>query len=144
MSSLTVESADDLLANSRLLSGISSCHHAFRQTGQLISRQLTLSVELVRKSDHAQLLLRIEPFNFFNDLSRGHTEIVTRPSDSSNERYAISSLITHHSSLRDSLLHSYFILVISIIRSALEINPFLTISALAERIVENIVASLTH
>jgi len=32
----------------------------------------------------------------------------------------------------------------SIIRSALEVNPFLTISALAERIVENIVALLTH
>ncbi len=32
----------------------------------------------------------------------------------------------------------------SIIRSALEVNPFLTISALTERIVENIVASLTH
>jgi hypothetical protein len=31
-----------------------------------------------------------------------------------------------------------------IIRSALEVNPFLTISALAERIVENIVASLSH
>jgi hypothetical protein len=31
-----------------------------------------------------------------------------------------------------------------IIRSALEVNPFLTISALAERIVENVVASLTH
>jgi len=31
----------------------------------------------------------------------------------------------------------------SIIRSALEVNPFLTISALAERIAENIVASLT-
>jgi hypothetical protein len=30
----------------------------------------------------------------------------------------------------------------SIIRSALEVNPFLTISALAECIVENIVASL--
>lgn len=30
-----------------------------------------------------------------------------------------------------------------IIRSALEVNPFLTISALAERIVENIIASLT-
>ena len=32
----------------------------------------------------------------------------------------------------------------SIIRSALEVNPFLTISALAERIAENIVASLTR
>src|SRR6266566_3635314 len=32
----------------------------------------------------------------------------------------------------------------SIIRSALEVNPFLTISALTERIVENIVALLTH
>lgn len=32
----------------------------------------------------------------------------------------------------------------SIIRSALEVNPFLTISALAERTVENIVASLTQ
>jgi cholesterol oxidase len=32
----------------------------------------------------------------------------------------------------------------SIIRSALEVNPFLTISASAERIVENIIASLTH
>jgi cholesterol oxidase len=32
----------------------------------------------------------------------------------------------------------------SIIRAALEVNPFLTISALTERIVENIVASLTH
>jgi cholesterol oxidase len=32
----------------------------------------------------------------------------------------------------------------SIIRSALEVNPFLTISALTERIVENIIASLTH
>ncbi len=32
----------------------------------------------------------------------------------------------------------------SIIRSALEVNPFLTISALTERIVENIVASLSH
>ena len=32
----------------------------------------------------------------------------------------------------------------SIIRSALEVNPFLTISALAERIVENIVSSLAH
>ncbi len=31
----------------------------------------------------------------------------------------------------------------SIIRSALEVNPFLTISSFAERIVENIVASLT-
>jgi cholesterol oxidase len=31
----------------------------------------------------------------------------------------------------------------SIIRSALEVNPFLTISALAERIVENMVDSLT-
>jgi hypothetical protein len=31
-----------------------------------------------------------------------------------------------------------------IIWSALEVNPFLTISALAERIAENIVASLTH
>jgi hypothetical protein len=30
-----------------------------------------------------------------------------------------------------------------IIRSALEVNPFLTISALTERIVENIIASLT-
>ena len=30
----------------------------------------------------------------------------------------------------------------SIIRSALEVNPFLTISALMERIVENIIASL--
>jgi hypothetical protein len=28
--------------------------------------------------------------------------------------------------------------------AALEVNPFLTISALTERIVENIVASLTH
>ena len=32
----------------------------------------------------------------------------------------------------------------SIIRSALEVNPFLTISALTERIVEYIVALLTH
>ena len=32
----------------------------------------------------------------------------------------------------------------SIIRSALEVNPFLTISALTERIDENIVALLTH
>jgi len=32
----------------------------------------------------------------------------------------------------------------SIIRSALEVNPFLTISALTERIIENILASLTH
>jgi cholesterol oxidase len=32
----------------------------------------------------------------------------------------------------------------SIIRSTLEVNPFLTISALTERIVENIVVSLTH
>ena len=32
----------------------------------------------------------------------------------------------------------------SIIRAALEVNPFLTISALTERIVENIIASLTH
>ncbi len=32
----------------------------------------------------------------------------------------------------------------SIIRSALEVNQFLTISALTERIVENILASLTH
>jgi choline dehydrogenase-like flavoprotein len=32
----------------------------------------------------------------------------------------------------------------SIIRSALEVNPFLTISALTERIVENILVSLTH
>jgi hypothetical protein len=31
-----------------------------------------------------------------------------------------------------------------IIRSALEVNPFLTISALTERIVENIVALLAH
>ena len=30
------------------------------------------------------------------------------------------------------------------IRSAHEVNPFLTISALAERVAENIVASLTH
>jgi len=30
-----------------------------------------------------------------------------------------------------------------IIRSAFEVNPFLTISALTERIVENIIASLT-
>jgi cholesterol oxidase len=32
----------------------------------------------------------------------------------------------------------------SIVRSALEVNPFLTIPALTERIVENIVASLSH
>jgi hypothetical protein len=30
------------------------------------------------------------------------------------------------------------------IRSALEVNPFLMISALTERIVENIIASLSH
>ena len=31
-----------------------------------------------------------------------------------------------------------------IIRSALEVNPFFTISALTERIVEHITASLSH
>jgi hypothetical protein len=31
-----------------------------------------------------------------------------------------------------------------VIRSALEVNPFLTISALTERIVEHIIASLSH
>ena len=72
MLSLTVEAADDLLANSRLFSGISAVHHAFRQPGEFISCQLTLSVELISKPDHTKLLLWIEPFNFFDDLSRGH------------------------------------------------------------------------
>ena len=69
----TVETANDLLANSRLFRRINGVHHAFRQPGEFVSCELTLSVELIGKPNDAQLLLRIEPFNFLDDLSRGHT-----------------------------------------------------------------------
>ena len=83
MLSLTVEAADDLLANSRLFRGISGFHHALCQPRQLVSGQLSLGVQLIGKPDHAQLLLGIEPSNFFDDLSRRHTRIVSRLLDSS-------------------------------------------------------------
>jgi hypothetical protein len=83
---LTVEAADNLLANSRLFRGISRRHHALCQPRQLISGQLSLGVQLIRKPDHAQLLFGIEPFNFFDDLRRRHTKILTRRLDSSKTR----------------------------------------------------------
>jgi hypothetical protein len=86
MLSLTVEAADDLLANSRLFRGITSFHHALCQPRQLVSGQLSLGVQLICKPDHAQLLFGIEPFNFFDDLSRGHSGILTRRFDSSKRR----------------------------------------------------------
>jgi hypothetical protein len=73
MLSLTVEAADNLLANSCLLRRISGVHHALCQTGYLVSGQLSLRVQLISKPDHAQLLLRIKPLDFFDDLSRGQT-----------------------------------------------------------------------
>ena len=86
MLSLTVEAADNLFANSRLFRRISRRHHALCQSRQLVSGQLSLGVQLVRKTDHAQLLFGVEPFNFFDDLSRCHTRIVSRPLDSSKTR----------------------------------------------------------
>ena len=65
---------------------------------------MPLGVQLVRKTDHAQLLFGIEPSNFFDDLSRGHTKILTRRFDSSNEASAILSLVT------SSLLPSSFLI----------------------------------
>jgi hypothetical protein len=83
MLSLTVKAADDLLANCRLFRGISRRHHALCQPRQLVSGQLSLGVQLVRKPDHTQLLLGIEPPNLFDDLSRRHAEILSRLLDSS-------------------------------------------------------------
>ncbi len=85
MLSLTVEAADDLLANSHLFRRISRRHHALCQPRQLVSGQLSLGVQLICKPDHAQLLFGIESLNFFDDLSRGHTQILTRRFDSSNK-----------------------------------------------------------
>ncbi len=79
MFSLTVEAADDLLANSRLFRWIGGVHHAFCQTGYLVSGQLSLRVKLISKSNDAELLLWIEPLDFFNDLTRGHISILSRP-----------------------------------------------------------------
>ena len=87
MLSLTVEAADDLLANFRLFRRISRRHHALRQPRQLVSGQLSLGIQLVRKPDHAQLLLRIEPFNFFDDLSRRHTRILMAGSTQAKANY---------------------------------------------------------
>jgi hypothetical protein len=84
--SLTVEAADNLLANSHLFRRISRRHHALCQPRQLVSGQLSLGVQLICKADHAQLLLRIEPLDFFDDLSRRHTPIVSRLLDSSKTR----------------------------------------------------------
>src|SRR5215472_7445244 len=79
MLSLTVEAADDLLANSRLFRRISGFHHAFGQAREFLSGQLSLGIQLIRKSDHAQLFFRTQAFDFFNDLSRGHTQNLSRP-----------------------------------------------------------------
>ena len=78
MLSLTVEAADDLLANSRLFRRISGFHHAFGQAREFVSGQLSLCVQLVRKPDHAQLLFGIEAFDFLDDLTCGHTQILFR------------------------------------------------------------------
>src|SRR5262245_20298658 len=79
MLSLTVEAPDDLLANSCLFCGISGVHHAVCQTRQLVSGQLSLGIQLISKPDYANLVFRTEPLNFFDDLGRGHTQIVSRP-----------------------------------------------------------------
>jgi hypothetical protein len=97
MLSLTVEAADDLLANSCLFRWISGFDHAFRQTGQLVSGQLSLGVQLISKPNYAQLLLRIESFNFFDDLCRSHAQIVSRLFDSSNEAITYHFLLETHS-----------------------------------------------
>ena len=78
MLSLTVEAADDLLANSRLFRRISSVHHAFGQAGEFVPCQLSFGVQLISKPDHARLFFRTEPLNCFNDLSRSHAEILSR------------------------------------------------------------------
>lgn len=78
MLSLAVEAADDLLANSRLFRRISGFHHAFGQAREFLSSQLSLGIQLIRKPDHAQLFFRTQALDFFNDLTRGHTQILSR------------------------------------------------------------------
>ena len=93
MLSLTVEAADDLLANSRLLRWISAVHHAFRQAGQFVSRQLALSIELVRKSDYAYLFFRTEPLDFLDNLIRSHAQILSRLFDPSNSTHRVTRML---------------------------------------------------
>ena len=78
MLALAVEAADDCFANHRLFRGIAGLYHPFRQSRQFVSRQASFGVQLVSKTDHAQLFLRIEPLDFLDDFARGHVESVSQ------------------------------------------------------------------
>jgi hypothetical protein len=82
---LPVEAADNFFANDRLFCDISGLYHAFRQTGEFFSGQLTFGIQLVSKPNHAQLFLRVEPFDFFNYLTRGHFKSLSRVDKTINQ-----------------------------------------------------------
>jgi len=78
MLALAVETAGDCFANHRLFRGIAGLDHLFSQARQFFSRQPTFGVQLISKTDHAQLFLRIEALDFLDDFARGHVESVSQ------------------------------------------------------------------
>ena len=46
------------------------------QVRQLLTTELTLSVQLIRKTDHAKLFLGIKTFDLLDDLLRCHTSMI--------------------------------------------------------------------
>jgi hypothetical protein len=70
------KTANDGFANGCRFNGVIGFGHARSQVRQLLTTELTLSVQLIRKTDHAKLFLGIKTFDLLDDLLRCHTSMI--------------------------------------------------------------------
>ena len=72
MLSLAVETADNFFADPRLFRGVTRIDHAFRQRGEFFAGQPSFRIQLVSKTNDADLFFGIKSLDFFDDLTRSH------------------------------------------------------------------------
>lgn len=71
-----VENANNGFANRCRFNSVIRFGHARRQLRQLLPAELPLSIELIGKTDHAELFFRIKAFDLLDNLLRCHAPMI--------------------------------------------------------------------